>query len=167
MTRAPASDAPTAAPRPAGPPPTTSTSVSPASVARRGGRSTPAPLSGRFSEGTLLLLSGEKLDGEAVGLLRPLLQRRQRLGDARAHRAAAVPGFVEVRDQPARVDQVERRRGQLERFEKAADLPRIRKRDERRALDGGEDQEMQPHAEREVELAHQGQQLRRGVLALE
>src|SRR5262245_66332680 len=110
MTRAPASDAPTAAPRPAGPPPTTSTSVSPASVARRGGRSTPAPLSGRFSEGTLGFLSGEKLDREAIRLLRPLLQRRQRLGDACPHRALAVPRLVEVSDHPARVHQVERRR---------------------------------------------------------
>src|SRR5512138_3217351 len=101
MTRAPDCAAPTAAPRPAGPPPTTSTSVSPASVARRGGRSIAAPLSGRFSEGTLGFLSGEKLERELVGLPRALLQRGQRLADARAHRAAAVPGLVEVRDQPA------------------------------------------------------------------
>src|SRR6185436_16482403 len=112
MTRAPASAAPTAAPRPAGPPPTTSTSVSPASVARRGGRSTAAPLSGRFREGTLLLLSSDQLEEQAVRFLRALLQRRQRLGDLGAHRAPAVPRFVQVGDQPSGVDEVERRRRQ-------------------------------------------------------
>src|SRR5689334_10760287 len=50
-TRAPASAAPSAAPRPAGPPPTTSTSASAASCARRGGSSIIAGFSGRASGG--------------------------------------------------------------------------------------------------------------------
>src|SRR6185295_10065170 len=122
MTRAPAWAAPTAAPRPAGPPPTTSTSVSPASVARRGGRSTAAPLSGRFSEGTLLFLSGEQFEHQAMSLLRALLQGRQRFADPGPHRAAPVPRLVEVGDQAAGVDEMQRRRGQVERLEKAAHL---------------------------------------------
>src|SRR5438552_3391488 len=122
MTRAPACAAPSAAPRPAGPPPTTSTSVSAASVARRGGSSIVGAGSGRFREGTLLFLAGEKLDDDLVRLAGALLQRRQRLGDLLAHRAPAVPRLVEVGDQAPRVDQVERRCGQLQRLEEAAHL---------------------------------------------
>ena len=87
-------------------------------------------------------------------LFRALLQRGQRLGDLRTHRAAPVPGLVEIGDQPSGVHQVERRRGQPERLEEAAHLAGVGQRDEGRALDGGEDEEVQPHPEREVELAH-------------
>ena len=100
-------------------------------------------------------------------LARALLQRGQRLADARAHRAAPVPGFVEVGDQAPGVDQVDRRRDQVERLEEAAHLAGVGQRHERRAGDRGEDQEMQAHAEREVELADPRQQLARGVLALQ
>src|SRR5918992_3807462 len=120
MTRAPACTAPNAAPSPAGPPPTTGTSVSPASSASRGGNSIRGASSGRFNVGIARFFAGEQLERDAMRLARALLQRRQRLGDVRAHGAPAVPRFVEIGDEPAGVHQIERRRGQAERFEKAA-----------------------------------------------
>src|SRR5258706_12591404 len=73
-TRAPAFAAPSAAPRPAGPPPTTSTSVSPASSACRGGNSMWRGFSGRFRGGIDRLASLQELDGDLDGLPRALLQ---------------------------------------------------------------------------------------------
>src|SRR5688572_30465639 len=101
MTRAPACTAPSAAPSPAGPPPITSTSVSPASRASRGGSSMRGASSGRFNVGIARFFAGEQLERDAVRLAGALLQRRQLLRDVRAHRAPAVPGFVEIGDQAA------------------------------------------------------------------
>src|SRR5262245_34763188 len=150
MTRAPAWTAPSAAPMPAGPPPTTSTSASPASSAWRRGSSMHAASSGRLNVG-MLLLAGEKRERQPVRLARALLQRGEFLRDMGAHRAAAVPALVEIRDYAPGVDQVERRRRQVERFQKAAHLARVRQRDERRPRDRGQGEEVQPHAEREIE----------------
>src|SRR3954468_7854662 len=99
MTFAPASAAPIAAPRPAGPPPTTSTSVSPASAAWRGGSAMRASCSGRLNEGTACFFLGEKFQKDLVRLLRARLQRRHRLREHRAHGFTPVPGLVEVRDE--------------------------------------------------------------------
>src|SRR4051812_47117978 len=99
MTFAPASAAPIAAPRPAGPPPTTSTSVSPASAAWRGGSAMRASFSGRFNEGTPRFFLGEKFQKDLVRFLRARLQRRNRFREHRPHRLAPVPGLVEVRDE--------------------------------------------------------------------
>src|SRR6266542_3280409 len=106
MTRAPASAAPMAAPNPAGPPPTTSTSVSPATPAARNARLVevvPTPASSPLSSCSDASVfgrraRGEQFDGDAVGFERSLLQRRKRLGDMRTQRILAVPAFVEIRD---------------------------------------------------------------------
>src|SRR5512134_1103630 len=105
ITRTPACAAPSAAPRPAGPPPTTSTSVSPASTAWRGGSSTVGASSGRFRVG-IALLSGQRLEQQAMRLARTLLQLRQLLGDARGYRAAAVPGIVQISDEAPGIHQL-------------------------------------------------------------
>src|SRR5882762_10075602 len=118
-TRAPACAAPSAAPSPAGPPPTTSTSVSAASNARRGGSSIRFGSSGRFREGIAALARVQQLQNDLVGLARALLQRRHRLQQRRAQLAPVVPRFVEVRAQPPRVHEVQRRGRQLEILEEA------------------------------------------------
>src|SRR5689334_7477646 len=84
ITRAPVSAAPIAAPRPAGPPPTTSTSASPPSVACRCGSATRAASSGRFSAGNAHLPAIEQFHGELVVLLRARLQRGNVLQQAGA-----------------------------------------------------------------------------------
>src|SRR5512134_2629678 len=122
ITRTPACAAPSAAPRPAGPPPTTSPSVSPASTAWRGGSSTLGAPSGSFSVGIRESLPRQHLEEDAMRFSCALLQRRQRLRDLRAHRAAPVPGLVQIGDKPAGVHQVERWRRQAERLQEAAHL---------------------------------------------
>src|SRR5687767_6642942 len=140
-----------AAPRPAGPPPTTRTSVSPPSSAWRGGSGSRTVWSGRFSAGKGQLFPVDELEQDAVRLLRALLQGRNVLRELRLDRAHLVPRLVDIGHKAARVDELHRRRRDLQLLQKATYLPGVGKRHERHPAQGGEDQEMQPHADHEVE----------------
>ena len=97
--------------------------------------------------------------------------RARNAGSARRMRrlelAPAVPRVVDVGDQPAGADLLERRHVDAEVLEKAADLGRIGQGHERHVLQAREDQEVQAHADREREMLHQRQELPRRVLALQ
>src|SRR3954470_22413632 len=154
-----------AAPKPAGPPPTTSTSVSAASIACRGGSAIFSTRSGRFRDGTGLLLRLQEFDEDLLRFLRALLEGRHGACEMAFHRAAAVPRLVEVSDQAPGIDEIERRRRDLQVFQQAGYLARVRQRDERHMLEGGEDEEVQAHADGEAEAAHEREQLAGVVLA--
>src|SRR3954468_7234596 len=79
-TRTPPAAVRSAAPRPAGPPPTTSTSVSAANMALRDGSSIRGASSGRFREGIDLLRALQDFERDLDRLARAFLQRRHRLG---------------------------------------------------------------------------------------
>src|SRR3954467_13941581 len=110
------------APSPAGPPPTTSTSASPPTMARRRGRATRAASSGRFSAGNAHLPAVQQFHGKRVVLPGALLQRGNVLQQPRPERAAPVPALVDVRDEAARINELERRCGHLQIFQEAGDL---------------------------------------------
>src|SRR5512144_1682533 len=120
---------------PAGPPPTTSTSVSAATSACRGSSVQNSWFAGRDRTGMRGSLRAnaplaavarrallEQVDRQPMRAPRALLERRQPLGDMRAHRLPQVPALVEVGDQPTGIDQLQRRGRDVERLEEARDL---------------------------------------------
>src|SRR5690606_28108364 len=175
ITSAPARAAPSAAPMPDGPPPTTSTSVSAARPARRAGRVSSGMVAGFWSMGMsvhFLAWSGrrqavEQVHEQGMVLARPFLQRRQSLADVFLDLGPEVPRVVDRGEQLAGADVVQGRCLHVQGLEQASHLGRIRQRHERYALQRGEDQEVQPHADAELEAAHDGHQLAGAVLALQ
>src|SRR6185436_2144664 len=104
ITRTPDPAAPSAAPRPDGPPPTTRTSVSAATWARRGGRSIRVVCSGRRRAGIAALrhaLPGaqrlEKLAEDPVGSPGSFLQGRDFLLEILDDLLARIPGSIQER----------------------------------------------------------------------
>src|SRR4051812_27456517 len=183
-TSAPASAAASAAPMPAGPPPTTRTSASAACNAERGGNVNVSGVTGRVNGGTLdsLLLDGPPGDRGCRRRRRPrqdlddVLQRRGRPGleplDPRPYptgvRLALVPEPVDGCQQgshrvpvqaPGRLD------AQCPR--EVGDLAGVGQRQEGHPGESGEDQEVQPHADREVHVLHQAEDLAGPVRAVQ
>src|SRR4029077_17839004 len=139
ITFAPASAAPMAAPSPAGPPPTTSTSHSAATVAVRGARVMVVGSRGRSSGGIASAsrcASGlhlptrpvvlQDLEGDLVGAPGARLDLGHRLLEPGLQVAPQVPPAIDVGDELARVDLLERRHGDLEILEEARHLARVR-----------------------------------------
>src|ERR1700736_1864760 len=83
----------------------------------------------------------EETEGDLVGAPGPLLDLRDRLLEPGLEVAPQVPPAVDVGDELARVDLLERRHRDLEVLEEARHLARVRQRHERHPAERGEDQE--------------------------
>src|SRR3954454_24892333 len=183
-TSAPASAAASAAPMPAGPPPTTRTSASAACNAERGGNVNRSPATGRVNGGTLdsLLLDGPACDRGYHWRRRPrqdiedVPQRGGRPGleplDPGPYpsgvRVALVPEPVDGRQQRSHGVPVEAaRRLDAQCLREVGDLAGVGQRQERHSGESGEDQEVQPHADREVHVLHQNKDVAGPVRAVE
>jgi hypothetical protein len=96
---------------------------------------------------------------------RARLQRRRRRGDLLAYTIALIPRAVDQRDEPPGVESLEWGRSRAEFFHESRDLGRVGQRDKWDALQGRQDQEVQPHSNRELEVSNEGEQLSAAVLA--
>src|SRR5262249_14974173 len=155
------------------------TSHSVAIVAVRGGRAIERASCARVSGGTsrLRLVSraamspgaalGQQPHRDRVGPPGALLETGQRLVETGLEGSTGVPRPVDVGDELAGIDVLEWGHVDLEIFEEATDLARVRERDERDPLERGEDQEVQAHPHGEVEVADEREELSGRVLALQ
>ena len=89
------------------------------------------------------------------------------LADALGKFVTRVKRPIEMRDQLAGIDALHAGHGHLQVLEKAFHFASIRQRDERHALERRENEEMQTHPDRKVEVFHEGEHLAGGVGALQ